>query len=104
MQCKELDEVKESLEMNCERHMTLADEFDPTHIQTNLKVAVLEAEEETEQIAEDFLESEFLVTGIKIKGFCAYLDLPNVRYKSWSSAWETCYSYSAITCLLRHFY
>ncbi|XP_041359392.1 vacuolar protein sorting-associated protein 37A-like [Gigantopelta aegis] len=56
--CQELDEVKESLEMNCERHMTLADEFDPTHIQTNLKVAVLEAEEETEQIAEDLLNKK----------------------------------------------
>ena len=36
--------------------MTLTEQYHPSHIQTNLKVAVMEADEESENIAEKFLE------------------------------------------------
>ena len=38
--------------------MKLSEQYHPSNIQTNLKVAVMEADEESENIAEKFLESK----------------------------------------------
>lgn len=38
--------------------MSLSDTFHPTNIQTNMKVALMEAEEESEKIVDDFLNSK----------------------------------------------
>ncbi|XP_055895539.1 vacuolar protein sorting-associated protein 37A-like [Biomphalaria glabrata] len=54
----ELDNLKIEFENHCERHMSLSDEYHPSHIQTNLKVAVMEADEESEVVAEKFLDKE----------------------------------------------
>ncbi|KAH9508254.1 Vacuolar protein sorting-associated protein 37A [Bulinus truncatus] len=54
----ELENLKAEFENHCERHMSLSDMYHPSHIQTNLKVAVMEADEESEIIAERFLEKE----------------------------------------------
>lgn len=56
----ELDNLKIEFENHCERHMSLSDEYHPSHIQTNLKVAVMEADEESEVVAEKFLDSEYI--------------------------------------------
>uniref|UniRef100_A0A0B6ZEB2 VPS37 C-terminal domain-containing protein n=1 Tax=Arion vulgaris TaxID=1028688 RepID=A0A0B6ZEB2_9EUPU len=54
----ELETLQAEFENHCERHMTLSDQYHPSHIQTNLKVAVMEADEESERVAEKFLEKE----------------------------------------------
>ena len=36
------------------------DQFHPTVIQNNLKVAILEADEESEKVVEEFLDSKYL--------------------------------------------
>ncbi|XP_059140536.1 vacuolar protein sorting-associated protein 37A-like [Physella acuta] len=54
----ELENLKVEFEKHCEHHMTLSDQYHPLHIQSNLKVAVMEADEESEIIAEQFLEKE----------------------------------------------
>ncbi|CAG5128487.1 unnamed protein product [Candidula unifasciata] len=54
----ELDQLQADFENLCEHHLTLSDQFHPSHIQTNLKVAVMEADEESEKIAEQFLDQE----------------------------------------------
>lgn len=50
-----LDGLRQSFEMNCEQHLALSEQFRPSHIQTNLKVAILQAEEHSEHIMEQFL-------------------------------------------------
>ena len=52
------DELKESYESSCERHLVLSEQFRPSNIQTNLKVAILQAEEESENVMTDFLNSK----------------------------------------------
>ena len=52
------DELKRGFEAKCHQHMILSEQFRPSHIQTNLKVAILQAEEESENIMENFLNSE----------------------------------------------
>lgn len=52
------DELKRGFEAKCNQHMMLSEQFRPSYIQTNLKVAILQAEEESENIMEDFLNSE----------------------------------------------
>jgi hypothetical protein len=48
--------------------MSLSDTLHPTNIQTNLKVALMEAEEESENTVEEFLNSElFLNSGLFLK-------------------------------------
>ena len=53
------DELRRGFEAKCDQHMTLSEQFRPSNIQTNLKVAILQAEEESENIMEDFLSSEW---------------------------------------------
>ncbi|CAL1536611.1 unnamed protein product [Lymnaea stagnalis] len=72
---EELEQSKMDFEKNCERHMALTDQYHPSHIQTNLKVAVMEADEESEIIAEKFLEKEldldeFLKTFMEKRTLC----------------------------------
>ncbi|KAK7476934.1 hypothetical protein BaRGS_00031793 [Batillaria attramentaria] len=50
-----LDGLRQSFEANCEQHLALSEQFRPSNIQTNLKVAILQAEEESENIVEQFL-------------------------------------------------
>lgn len=50
-----LDGLRQSFEANCEQHLALSEQFRPSNIQTNLKVAILQAEEESETIMEQFL-------------------------------------------------
>ncbi|XP_071088068.1 vacuolar protein sorting-associated protein 37A-like [Haliotis cracherodii] len=71
----ELDAIKGEFETHCEHHLTLSDQFHPANIQTNLKVAVMEAEEESEKIADDFLDKkidieEFLQTYMQKRTLC----------------------------------
>ncbi|PVD34307.1 hypothetical protein C0Q70_05578 [Pomacea canaliculata] len=51
----ELDGMKQAFEASCEQHLALSEQFRPSNIQTNLKVAILQAEEESENIVDDFL-------------------------------------------------
>lgn len=55
----ELDGMKQAFEASCEQHLALSEQFRPSNIQTNLKVAILQAEEESENIVDDFLNSKF---------------------------------------------
>ena len=50
--------VKSEFESHCGRHNTLLEQYHPSHIQTNLKVAVMEADEGSEKLAEKFLDRE----------------------------------------------
>ncbi|XP_005100077.1 vacuolar protein sorting-associated protein 37A [Aplysia californica] len=54
----EYDQVRAEFESVCLRHNGLSEQFHPSHIQTNLKVAVMEADEESEKLAEKFLDKE----------------------------------------------
>lgn len=51
--------MKSDFEKDSERHLALSEQYHPTNIQTNLKVAVMEADEESEKIAESFLDRKF---------------------------------------------
>ncbi|KAK3777036.1 hypothetical protein RRG08_008889 [Elysia crispata] len=54
----ELGSLKADFEQHCQKHMKLSEQYHPSNIQTNLKVAVMEADEESENIAEKFLEKD----------------------------------------------
>ena len=58
-QAREFDHLRTEFEGNQEKQLSLMDQYHPTVIQNNLKVAILEADEESEKIAEEFLDSEF---------------------------------------------
>ena len=59
---------REEFERDQEKLMSLSDTLHPTNIQTNLKVALMEAEEESENTVEEFLNSElFLNSGLFLK-------------------------------------
>lgn len=69
------DELRGSYETECDRHMTLSEQFRPSHIQTNLKVAIMQAEEESEIIMEEFLNrkldiEEFMQQFIEKRKLC----------------------------------
>ncbi|XP_071125119.1 vacuolar protein sorting-associated protein 37A-like isoform X2 [Mytilus edulis] len=49
---------REEFERDQEKLMSLSDTFHPTNIQTNMKVALMEAEEESEKIVDDFLNKK----------------------------------------------
>ena len=55
---QEFETLRSQFESHQERQCSLMDQFHPGVIQNNLKVAILEAEEESEKIVEDFLDSE----------------------------------------------
>ncbi|XP_076468478.1 vacuolar protein sorting-associated protein 37A-like [Babylonia areolata] len=55
------DELRGGFEAKCEQHMRLSEQFQPSLIQTNLKVAILQAEEESENIMQDFLAKKLEV-------------------------------------------
>lgn len=61
----ELEVLQNEFEEESERHMSLSDQFHPTSIQSNIKVAVMESEEKSEQIAEDFLEGKIDIEEFK---------------------------------------
>lgn len=63
----ELEVLQNEFEEESERHMSLSDQFHPTSIQSNIKVAVMESEEKSEQIAEDFLEGKIDIEEFKQK-------------------------------------
>ncbi|RUS85202.1 hypothetical protein EGW08_007028 [Elysia chlorotica] len=54
----ELDSAKTDFEQSCQKHVKLSEQYHPSNIQTHLKVAVMEADEESENIAEQFLEKD----------------------------------------------
>lgn len=51
--------TEEEFQRNQQRLMSKSEDFHPSVIQNNLKVALMEAEEESENIVEQFLESVF---------------------------------------------
>ncbi|KAL8622141.1 hypothetical protein ACOMHN_052943 [Nucella lapillus] len=55
------DELRGGFEGRCEQQLTMAEQFRPSHIQTNFKVAILQAEEESEHIMQDFLTKKLEV-------------------------------------------
>ena len=58
-QAEEFDRVRTEFERNQEKQLSLMDQFHPTMIQNNLKVAILEADEESEKVVEEFLQSKY---------------------------------------------
>lgn len=50
--------TEEEFQRNQQRLMSKSEDFHPSVIQNNLKVALMEAEEESENIVEQFLDSE----------------------------------------------
>lgn len=71
----EFDSLKIDFEDHCQKHIALSEQYHPSHIQTNLKVAVMEADEESENIAEKFLEKdidvdEFVKTFMEKRTLC----------------------------------
>ena len=65
------NEVKAEYDKNAERQEQLRQFYDIRHIQDNLKVAALQAEEESESIAEKFLEGMIGVSVTLLK--CYYV-------------------------------
>lgn len=59
-QVDEFERLRLEFERNQEKQLSLMDQFHPTVIQNNLKVAILEADEESEKIVEEFLDSEYI--------------------------------------------
>jgi hypothetical protein len=57
---------REEFERDQEKLMSLSDILHPTNIQTNLKVALMEAEEESENTVEEFLNSELFLNSRRI--------------------------------------
>ena len=57
-QVSDFEHLRTDFEVNQEKQLSLMDQFHPTVIQNNLKVAILEADEESEKIVEEFLDSE----------------------------------------------
>ena len=47
-----------SYEEDCRRHAELSDQLHPFNIQSNLKVAILQAEEESETVVDDFFTGQ----------------------------------------------
>ncbi|KAL3880386.1 hypothetical protein ACJMK2_032630 [Sinanodonta woodiana] len=54
----EFENLKSGFELNQERHLCLLDQFHPTALHNNLKVAIMEVEEESEKLVDDFLEKK----------------------------------------------
>lgn len=52
------EKSREEFERDQERLMSLSDTFHPSNIQTNLKVALLEAEEDSEKVVDEFLNKK----------------------------------------------
>ncbi|KAK3576424.1 hypothetical protein CHS0354_025185 [Potamilus streckersoni] len=52
----EFERLKSLFELIQERHLCLLDQFHPTALHNNLKVAIMEVEEESEKLVDDFLE------------------------------------------------
>ncbi|GAB1607542.1 vacuolar protein sorting-associated protein 37A-like [Argonauta hians] len=61
----ELEMLQNEFEEESEHHMCLSDQFHPTSIQSNIKVAVMEADEKSEKIAEDFLNGKIDIEEFK---------------------------------------
>ncbi|XP_048779137.1 vacuolar protein sorting-associated protein 37A-like isoform X1 [Ostrea edulis] len=69
------DKTQEEFEQHQGRLMTRSEDFHPSVIQNNLKVALMEAEEESERIVEQFLEKkmdveEFKQTFLQTRSLC----------------------------------
>ncbi|XP_064608525.1 vacuolar protein sorting-associated protein 37A-like [Liolophura sinensis] len=62
-----MSEMRSQLEDQVARQALLAEQFHPSILQTNLKVAALEAEEESERIAEAFLDKKMDIDEFKQK-------------------------------------
>lgn len=62
---REFEHLRTEFEGNQEKQLSLMDQFHPTVIQNNLKVAILEADEESEKIAEEFLEKRLDIDEFK---------------------------------------
>ncbi|CAC5414524.1 VPS37 [Mytilus coruscus] len=52
------EKSREEFERDQEKLMSLSDTFHPTNIQTNMKVALMEAEEESEKVVDEFLNKK----------------------------------------------
>lgn len=71
----QFEKTMEEYEQDQDRLLSLSDQFNLTNIQTNLKVALLEAEEESEKMVDDFLSKkididEFRQNFIKARSLC----------------------------------
>lgn len=73
------NEVKADYDKNAERQEQLRQFYDIRHIQDNLKVAALQAEEESESIAERFLEGKITVEEFK-KNYMSKRKLSHLRH------------------------
>ena len=61
LQYAEFDRLRAEFETHQEQQFELMDQFQPSVIQNNLKVAILVAEEESESVVENFMESKSIV-------------------------------------------
>ena len=61
LQYAEFDRLRTEFETHQEQQFELMDQFQPSVIQNNLKVAILVAEEESESVVENFMESKSIV-------------------------------------------
>lgn len=57
----EFESMRDTFERRQEQQLSLMDQFHPTIIQNNLKVAILEAEEESDRVVEEFLDKKINV-------------------------------------------
>ncbi|KAL4230475.1 Vacuolar protein sorting-associated protein 37A [Mactra antiquata] len=55
---EEFNRLRAEFEGNQEKQLQLMDQFHPAVIQSNLKVAILEAEEDSDRVVEDFLDKK----------------------------------------------
>lgn len=60
MQYDQLNELRNKFDTSVRRQDDLLQVFSPQTLQDNIRVAALEAEEEAEAVAEDFLEGSVL--------------------------------------------
>lgn len=57
-QLRQFESLRAEFEKNQEKQMLLMDQFHPSMIQNNLKVAILETEEESDRVVEEFLDKK----------------------------------------------
>ncbi|WAQ97910.1 VP37A-like protein [Mya arenaria] len=57
----ELESVQREFETSQERHVQLLEQYDPSIIHNNLKVAILEAEEESDRVVDEFIDKNINV-------------------------------------------
>lgn len=61
----EFERLRSEFERDQEKQLSLMDQFHPSVIQNNLKVAILEADEESEKVVEEFLDKKLDIEEFK---------------------------------------